>query len=102
MVAVVQLVERQVVILEVAGSSPVSHPRMVGGHFALRLSAFGTAGMPPRGAAQPSILLPWAASNPGSTSSSEARTPQAAAVNNPAYVNGTKSSGAWTSSDIPW
>ncbi|MDT5214412.1 MAG: hypothetical protein QOK18_2651 [Mycobacterium sp.] len=58
--------------------------------------------MPPRGAAQPSILLPWAASNPGSTSSSEARTPQAAAVNNPAYVNGTKSSGAWTSSDIPW
>jgi hypothetical protein len=36
MVAVVQLVERQVVILEVAGSSPVSHPRKVGGHFAVR------------------------------------------------------------------
>jgi hypothetical protein len=36
MVAVVQLVERQVVILEVAGSSPVSHPRKVGGHFAIR------------------------------------------------------------------
>lgn len=36
MVAVVQLVEHQVVILEVAGSSPVSHPRKVGGHFAIR------------------------------------------------------------------
>ena len=32
MVAVVQLVEHQVVILAVAGSSPVSHPQ-VGGHF---------------------------------------------------------------------
>ena len=31
MVAVVQLVEHQVVILAVAGSSPVSHPEQVGG-----------------------------------------------------------------------
>ena len=37
MVAVVQLVEHQVVILAVAGSSPVSHPAEVGGHSALRL-----------------------------------------------------------------
>jgi hypothetical protein len=74
---------------------------MVGGHFALRLSAFGTAGMPPRGAAVNSSV-PRAASNPGTTSRSEARTPQAAAVDNPAYVDGTKSSGAWTRSAIPW
>src|SRR3954465_15810946 len=33
MVAVVQLVERQFVVLDVAGSSPVGHPnRAVGGH----------------------------------------------------------------------
>lgn len=30
MVAVVQLVEHQIVILDVAGSSPVSHPTRVG------------------------------------------------------------------------
>ena len=34
MVAVVQLVERQFVVLDVAGSSPVGHPnRTVVGHF---------------------------------------------------------------------
>jgi hypothetical protein len=36
MVAVVQLVEHQVVILDVAGSSPVSHPNRSEGIVALR------------------------------------------------------------------
>ena len=33
MVGVVQLVERQVVILNVAGSSPVTHPNRLEGRF---------------------------------------------------------------------
>ena len=40
MVAVVQLVEHQVVILEVAGSSPVSHPEQGGQRQMLALPAF--------------------------------------------------------------
>lgn len=40
MVAVVQLVEHQVVILAVAGSSPVSHPRRWEGLLALPPFAF--------------------------------------------------------------
>ena len=45
MVAVVQLVERQVVILDVAGSSPVSHPNDQRA-FELPLAALGAAIQP--------------------------------------------------------
>ena len=45
MVAVVQLVEHQVVILAVAGSSPVSHPTGQGGIFASRLLRHFFAGV---------------------------------------------------------
>jgi hypothetical protein len=45
MVAVVQLVERQVVILDVAGSSPVSHPNDQRS-FELLLAALGAAVQP--------------------------------------------------------
>jgi hypothetical protein len=45
MVAVVQLVERQVVILDVAGSSPVSHPNDQRA-FELLLAALGAAIQP--------------------------------------------------------
>jgi hypothetical protein len=47
MVAVVQLVERQVVILDVAGSSPVSHPK-----WGAMLAASWRAGSAPEFAAQ--------------------------------------------------
>ena len=59
MVAVVQLVEHQVVILAVAGSSPVSHPQ-AGGHFALPPFAFeGTLHPIATSAMEPRADLNW-------------------------------------------
>lgn len=51
MVAVVQLVEHQVVILAVAGSSPVSHPRRWEGLLALPPFAFQSQYQCPMGMA---------------------------------------------------
>jgi hypothetical protein len=58
MVAVVQLVERQVVILNVAGSSPVSHPKEARGFSpsGLLLFPIRIAGGPKADACQPTLF----------------------------------------------